>query len=158
MSKGLLALSSVLAIVAARAYAIGPDELSRMVQWYGQSSLRIEMGVSLVWLDPVKVPIVEKADLILITHDHADHYSPADIKKLSGPTTIVLVGFDGSSFPRIRPGDRRTFGRPVHRGLAGLQRREDAVPPQVRGVLRLHTLGRRPAPLRRRATRSGSRR
>ena len=110
MSKGLLALSSALAIVAARAYAIGPDELSRMIQWYGQSSLRIEMGGKLVWLDPVKVPIVEKADLILITHDHADHYSPADIKKLSGPTTIVLVGFDGSSFPRIRPGDRRTFG------------------------------------------------
>ena len=57
-----------------------------------------------------KCSAAEKADLILITHDHGDHYSPADIKKLSGPTTIVLVGFDGSSFERIRPGDRRTFG------------------------------------------------
>jgi L-ascorbate metabolism protein UlaG (beta-lactamase superfamily) len=110
MSKRAFALSSLVALAAANAAALGPEELSRMVQWYGQSSLRIEIGGKLVWLDPVKVPQTEMADLILITHDHGDHYSPADIKKLSGPATIVLAGFDGSSFPRIRPGDKRAFG------------------------------------------------
>jgi L-ascorbate metabolism protein UlaG (beta-lactamase superfamily) len=110
MPKHLLALSSLVALAAANAAALGPDELSRMVQWYGQSSLRIELGGKLVWLDPVKVPVTEKADLILVTHDHGDHYSPADIKKLSGPSTIVLVGFDGSGFERIRPGDKKNFG------------------------------------------------
>jgi L-ascorbate metabolism protein UlaG (beta-lactamase superfamily) len=110
MSKRIIALSSIVALAAANAAALGSDELSRMVQWYGQSSLRMELGGKLVWLDPVKVPVTEKADLILVTHDHGDHYSPADIKKLSGPSTVVLVGFDGSGFERIRPGDRKTFG------------------------------------------------
>ena len=110
VSKGLLALSSALAIVAAglrhrsgRAFAhdpvVRPEQLA-----YRNGGQACLVGPR------QQAPIVEKADLILITHDHADHYSPADIKKLSGPTTIVLVGFDGSSFPRIRPGDRRTFG------------------------------------------------
>jgi L-ascorbate metabolism protein UlaG (beta-lactamase superfamily) len=110
MSKRIIVLSSIVALAAANAAAFGPGELSRMVQWYGQSSLRVELGGKLVWLDPVKVPVTEKADLILVTHDHGDHYSPADIKKLSGPSTIVLVGFDGSGFDRIRPGDKKNFG------------------------------------------------
>lgn len=106
----IAALSSALAIAAVNAYAIGADELSKMVQWYGQSSLRVELGGKVIWLDPVNVSAAEKADLILITHDHGDHYSPSDIKKLSGPATRVMVGFDGSPFERIRPGDKRSFG------------------------------------------------
>lgn len=110
MSKRLLALSSLVALAAANAAALGPDELAKMVQWYGQGSLRIEIGGKLVWLDPVKIPRAEKADLILITHDHGDHYSPADIERLSGPATVVLAGFDGSGYERVRPGDRKAFG------------------------------------------------
>ena len=107
MIKGLLAFSSILALAAANAAALGPEELQRIVRWYGQSSLRVEIGGKVVWLDPVKVPVAEKADLILVTHDHGDHYSPDDIKKLSGPDTLVLAGFDGSPFERIRPGDTK---------------------------------------------------
>jgi L-ascorbate metabolism protein UlaG (beta-lactamase superfamily) len=110
MIKHLAVLSSIIVLAAANASAFGPEDLSRIVQWYGQSSLRIELGGKIVWLDPVKVPVTEKADLILITHDHGDHYSPADIKKLSGPSTLVLVGFDGSAFERIRPGDKKDLG------------------------------------------------
>ncbi len=117
MSKRFLALSSILALAAVRAPAQagelgswGRAELSRIIQWYGQSSLRIEVGGKVIWLDPVKVPVSEAADLILITHDHGDHYSPADIKKLSGPSTIVLAGFDSPSLSRVRPGDENAFG------------------------------------------------
>jgi L-ascorbate metabolism protein UlaG (beta-lactamase superfamily) len=110
MTKGLLAFSSILALAAANAAALGPEELPKMVRWYGQSSLRVEIGGKLVWLDPVKVPVTEKADLILVTHDHGDHYSPEDIKRLSGPGTLVLAGFDGSPFERVRPGDKKVVG------------------------------------------------
>jgi L-ascorbate metabolism protein UlaG (beta-lactamase superfamily) len=90
--------------------SVAPADLARIVRWYGQSSLRIELGGKLIWLDPVKVTAGEKADLILITHDHADHYSPADIGRLSGPSTIVLAGFDAPGSSRIRPGDKKSFG------------------------------------------------
>ncbi len=109
MSKRSVALGSILAM-AAGASALGPADLPSIVHWFGQSSLRIQLGGKLVWLDPVKVPLVEKADLILVTHDHGDHFSPEDIKKLSGPSTQVFVGFDSRDYPRIRPGDRKSFG------------------------------------------------
>lgn len=110
MTHRRIILSSLVAMAAAHAAAIGPEELDRMVQWYGQSSLRMELAGKVVWLDPVGVAVTEKADLILITHDHGDHYSPADVKKLSGPSTIVLAGFDSPSLTRIRPGDTKSFG------------------------------------------------
>jgi L-ascorbate metabolism protein UlaG (beta-lactamase superfamily) len=109
MNKRVL-LSSLVALAAAKSFALGPEELSQIVRWYGQSSLRIELGGKLVWLDPVKVGVTEAADLILITHSHGDHYSPADIKRLSGPSTIVLAGFDGSPYKRIAPRDVEIFG------------------------------------------------
>jgi L-ascorbate metabolism protein UlaG (beta-lactamase superfamily) len=89
---------------------ITPEGVSRIVRWYGQSGLRIELGGKIVWIDPVGALVAEKADVILITHDHHDHYSPADIKRLSGPSTVALVGFDGSGYARIRPGDKKAFG------------------------------------------------
>ena len=114
MARSILAFSSLFALAAINASALGQplgtDELSRIVRWYGQSSLRIELGGKVIWLDPVKVAVTEAADLILITHDHGDHYSPADIKKLSGPSTLVLAGFDSSPFERIHPGESKTLG------------------------------------------------
>lgn len=32
-----------------------------------------------------------KADVILITHEHYDHYSPADLKKLIGTETLLIA-------------------------------------------------------------------
>jgi L-ascorbate metabolism protein UlaG (beta-lactamase superfamily) len=117
MSKRSLAFSSILALAAVQASAgpsgVGPwspEELRRSITWYGQSSLRIEIGGKLVWLDPVKVPVTEAADLILVTHDHGDHYSPEDIQRLSGPSTLVLAAFDGQPWTRIRPGEKRVLG------------------------------------------------
>jgi L-ascorbate metabolism protein UlaG (beta-lactamase superfamily) len=90
--------------------ALTPQEALQRISWYGQSSLRIELGGKLIWIDPVGVPVTEKADIILITHSHADHFSMADIKKLSGPATLLLAGFDaanGKGLARIKPGDSR---------------------------------------------------
>jgi L-ascorbate metabolism protein UlaG (beta-lactamase superfamily) len=100
----------VLMGIAAGASALTPEEAVKKITWYNQNALRIELAGKIVWIDPVGVPGTEKADLILLTHNHSDHYSPADIAKLTGPSTTVLAGFDGSPFIRIKPGESRQFG------------------------------------------------
>jgi L-ascorbate metabolism protein UlaG (beta-lactamase superfamily) len=107
MAKDVIVAATLLLGLAAQSMALTPDEALRRVRWYGQSSLRIELGGKLIWIDPVGVSAAEKADVILITHGHGDHYSAADIKRLSGPSTQVLAGFDAAGAARIKPGDSK---------------------------------------------------
>jgi L-ascorbate metabolism protein UlaG (beta-lactamase superfamily) len=52
----------------------------------------ITNGSRTVYIDPWKVRKgLPKADLILVTHGHSDHYSPEDITMLSGSDTLVLA-------------------------------------------------------------------
>ena len=64
------------------------------ITWYGQSAIRIEMprpeGAAIVWIDPLHITVQEKADLILITHPHADHFDMASINRLRGEKTIII--------------------------------------------------------------------
>jgi L-ascorbate metabolism protein UlaG (beta-lactamase superfamily) len=90
--------------------ALSPEAGLAGIRWYGQSSLRLELGGKIIWLDPVNVGTSEVADIILIIHGHPDHFSPADIKRLSGPKTLVLTGFEDSRCTRISPGDTKILG------------------------------------------------
>jgi L-ascorbate metabolism protein UlaG (beta-lactamase superfamily) len=110
MTKDLVATATLALGLAAQSMALAPQDALQRISWYGQSSLRIELGGKLIWIDPVRVSATEKADIILLTHDHGDHYSMADVKKLSGPSTLVFAGFDGSSYARIKPGDVKKIG------------------------------------------------
>ena len=50
------------------------------IHWYGHDAFRIEDGESQTYIDPWELPSsAPKADLILITHAHHDHYSPEDV-------------------------------------------------------------------------------
>jgi L-ascorbate metabolism protein UlaG (beta-lactamase superfamily) len=105
MKRSLLIATTLLLGVALESLALTPQEGLQKVTWFGQSSLRIELGGKLIWLDPVGISLTEQADLILLTHNHGDHFSLADVKKLSGPATLVLAGFDSAGYTRIKPGD-----------------------------------------------------
>ena len=43
-----------------------------------------------VYIDPYRVPEGPKADLILITHGHYDHFSPQDVERLSHDGTWLV--------------------------------------------------------------------
>lgn len=62
------------------------------ITWLGHASVMIGNGSSTVYIDPWKLKAgLPKADLILVTHEHFDHYSQDDIKILSGADTKVLA-------------------------------------------------------------------
>lgn len=57
-----------------------------------QNSIRIKDGNRTIYIDPFhmkKEP--HDADIILITHDHFDHFSPEDIEKVASDGTILVV-------------------------------------------------------------------
>ncbi len=66
-----------------------PDMLAN-VHWLGHASLKIT-GEKVIHVDPYKIKGGERADLILITHDHHDHLSPEDIAKIHGEQTIIVL-------------------------------------------------------------------
>ena len=62
------------------------------VAWLGHSGFRIAAGPRTIYIDPYRVaPGARKADLILITHGHYDHFSPQDVERLSKATTEVIA-------------------------------------------------------------------
>ena len=67
--------------------------MTKNIHWLGHDTFRIE-GEQLIYTDPFKIKKTDKADIILITHEHYDHCSPDDIKKLQGPETIIVAPSD----------------------------------------------------------------
>ncbi|OHD10253.1 MAG: hypothetical protein A2086_00635 [Spirochaetes bacterium GWD1_27_9] len=53
-------------------------------------SFRIDYKDKIIYVDPFLVSDIKPADYILITHSHADHFSPSDIKKLIKKDTKII--------------------------------------------------------------------
>lgn len=81
------------------------------IHWLGHDSFRIDGEVT-VYIDPWKLPAGSPpADLILITHDHSDHFSPEDIELISAPDSeIVTIAAVAAKLHgrvhTVKPGDR----------------------------------------------------
>lgn len=85
-------------------------ELIEKIRWLGHASFLIE-AEKLIYIDPYQIPEgLPYADIIIITHDHFDHCSPVDAKKIQDFKTIVL-GPQGckkkffGQYKGIQPGD-----------------------------------------------------
>ena len=56
-----------------------------------QSSIKIEAS-KVLRFDPFRIEgVLNDADLIFITHNHFDHFSPEDIEKVAKPETLFIV-------------------------------------------------------------------
>ena len=66
-------------------------DLLEGIIWLGHDSFRIKAPEGVIYFDPWKVRSAEPADLILITHEHHDHFSAEDVKKLRKPDTIIVT-------------------------------------------------------------------
>lgn len=96
--------------------------------WYKQSAYRWKGDTLVVYIDPWGLTgDLPEADLVLITHYHFDHFSPAgefrdpdksfapkgdgDLAKIVGPRTVLVAPHDvaaelSGNVKPVRPGDR----------------------------------------------------
>lgn len=62
------------------------------IKHIGHAAFRLSAEGKTIYIDPYNMPPGEPiATAILITHDHYDHCSAADAKKVAGPSTVVLA-------------------------------------------------------------------
>jgi L-ascorbate metabolism protein UlaG (beta-lactamase superfamily) len=65
------------------------------IHWLGHASFRIDDGAARIYIDPWKLPAgAPKADVVLITHAHFDHFSAEDIAKIEKPGTVFVTPAD----------------------------------------------------------------
>lgn len=61
------------------------------IEWLGHCCFKIIFGNLIIFIDPYLIyQEHEKADVILITHEHTGHFSISDIKKISKPDTKIV--------------------------------------------------------------------
>lgn len=91
------------------------------VRVYTQSCIRIsgaDGGAPIVYLDPFHMAEEpHDADYVLITHAHYDHFSPADIAKVMGPHTELVIPASMAGDARESPVVRQAAK--VHQMTAG---------------------------------------
>lgn len=60
------------------------------ITWLGHDSFRIKDD-KVIYIDPWQLEDGEPADLILVTHDHYDHFSLEDIQRIRTDDTVVVT-------------------------------------------------------------------
>jgi len=84
------------------------------IEWLGHASFVLKSD-KIIYIDPFQIKGGDKADLILITHEHYDHCSIADLHKIIKPETIIITvadcqsklsGLKIANVTLVRPGDK----------------------------------------------------
>jgi len=89
----MLVIFSVATLVFSYALTT-PEEMLKNIKWFGQSGIKISTDKISIYVDPFMLKQSDKADIILITHDHPDHYSEKDIVKLKTNNQIIIAPFN----------------------------------------------------------------
>lgn len=80
------------------------------IEWLGHASFKMTKG-AVIYVDPWELRATEPADFILITHQHNDHCSVDDIKKIQKNNTVIVAPVDcglklAGHISTVKPGDK----------------------------------------------------
>jgi L-ascorbate metabolism protein UlaG (beta-lactamase superfamily) len=88
----------------------GVIAMIKNIHWLGHDTFKV-VGEKVIYTDPFKLKRKDTADIILITHEHFDHCSPEDVKKIQGPNTVIVATSDcaqklSGKVKVVKPGDK----------------------------------------------------
>jgi L-ascorbate metabolism protein UlaG (beta-lactamase superfamily) len=111
-NKILLILYAVLVLSVNNVRAKEGGIMQSDIHWLGHDTFKI-VGEKVIYTDPFKIKKKDTADIILITHEHFDHCSPEDVKKIQGPDTVIVATQDcagklSGNVKTVKPGDKLT--------------------------------------------------
>jgi L-ascorbate metabolism protein UlaG (beta-lactamase superfamily) len=98
---------------------MGVNDVVKNITWLGHDGFLIKGDGKAIVIDPFQVKQCEPADVILVTHEHYDHCSPEDIRKIQKASTVIVTEAHSAKklsgdVRVIRPGDKLTVsGIPV---------------------------------------------
>lgn len=68
------------------------EKIFKNLQWLGHDAFLLRGGGKVIYFDPFKLgPGLPPADLIFISHEHYDHCSPADVRMIQQPSTLIVT-------------------------------------------------------------------
>lgn len=67
------------------------QEMVSNIRWLGHSGFLIKAKNKIIVIDPYEIGDVDKADILLVTHEHFDHCSIADIAKVQKDDTVIIT-------------------------------------------------------------------
>lgn len=112
MKKNVIKLVFLIYLLLTVSVHSGVKEVTMIenIHWLGHDTFKISADKT-IYTDPFKVGKNDKADIILITHEHYDHCSPEDVKKIQGPETVIVTTPDcagklSGDVRTVKPGDR----------------------------------------------------
>jgi len=106
----ILLIMLLLLPVSVMAEGKGVTAMVKDIHWLGHDTFKI-IGEKVIYTDPFKIKKKDKADIILITHEHFDHCSPDDVKAIQGPDTVIVATADCAKkltgrVKIVKPGDK----------------------------------------------------
>jgi L-ascorbate metabolism protein UlaG (beta-lactamase superfamily) len=83
-------------------------KMSLKITWLGHASVRVNDGSSNIYFDPWNLSgNLPPADIIIVTHEHHDHYSEPDIRMVSKPGMKVVAPMKTELVSDVvKPGER----------------------------------------------------
>ncbi|OEU47223.1 MAG: Zn-dependent hydrolase [Desulfobacterales bacterium C00003060] len=98
---------------------MGVHDVVKNIAWLGHDGFLIKADGKVIVIDPFQVRECEPADILLVTHEHYDHCSPEDVRKIQKASTVIVTEADSAKklsgdVRVVRPGDKLTVsGIPI---------------------------------------------